>query len=567
MYKHLSLATFLLLLSSHAATADELKAITISATQEKTVFSSQEYANTQEVRNTLPSNMISSANTAGIKIDGATADFTSIYWNGIKVSDPTAINAYPSFMNYGRNASENLSVDGSKINYTSLPKNYVEIQIGEDGYTHAGASAVIEIANTTHTLKAEDFSQENRTAYSDERVNDSSEEKDREHHYAMSYLGDINYNDVLNSKIAYMYKEIKGDYDGGYPTDPNDTTASFETLAHVGGADFGYLKNSNELKADIQYTTVKTQHHGAYPSETDSSVLRYGLKGASRFGIDGLVLRASIYGVTEEAKISSAFNNADESRRYNDIALSLLYAHEYFLLNLSYNTSYKDTHSYIGALKVPLSKGVSLIAKYEKNGVNPTIIQEKNPYGAINDDLNSQDLTRISGGVMYESQALTCKLDYSQIKTDDMIVWVTDPNTYIGRYQNVENTQYNFLRAVLDYSFLDDFALNLDYSNISNLSSSSDNLTYNLPEHKAIAKLEYFSTFNAYVLASYSSDQKSFSGDVDASTTYNLGLGYNVSNSFEVRADVYNITDEYVEFVRNYPEAGRIISAGLKYIF
>jgi len=567
MYKHLSLTASLLLLSSHCASADELQPVTISATQEKTVFSSQEYANTQEVRNTLPSNMISTANTSGIKIDGATADFTSIYWNGIKVSDPSSINAYPSFMNYGRNTSENLSVDGSKINYTSLPENKLEVQIGEDGYTRANASATVEIANTTHTLKAEGFSQEDHSAYSDERVTDSSEEKDRQHHYALSYLGDINYNDFLNSKIAYMYKEIKGEYDGGYPINPNDTTARFETRAHVGGADFGYLKNSDELKADVQYTAVENQHFGAYPSKSDSSVLRYGLKGASDFTLEGVLLKASIYGVTEKAKITSAFNNADESRSYTDTALSLLYTHEYFLLNLSYNSSYKDTHSYLGTLKVPLVQGFSLLAKYEKNGVNPTIIQEKNPYGAANDDLSSQDLTRISGGVMYESQALTCKLDYSQIKTDDMIVWVSDPVTYIGQYQNVEDTQYNFLRAELDYNFLDDFALNLDYSNISSLSSSNDSLIYNLPEHKAIAKLEYFSTFNAYVLASYSSDQKSYSGDVDTSTTYNLGLGYNVTDSLEVRADVYNITDEYVEYVRNYPESGRIISGSLKYTF
>lgn len=558
--------SLLLVLALHVK-ADELKEITISATQEESVFSSQKYENTQEIRNTLPSNMISSANTSGIKIDGATSDFTSIYWNGIKVIDPSSINAYPTFMNYGRNSSENLSVDGSRINYSSSNENALELQIGENSYSKARASAMIETENTTHNIKAEDFSNKNRSAYSNERKTDSSEEKDRESNFAISYLSRLNLNDTLNSKIAYMYKSVLGDYDGGYPTDPNDSSAKFDTLAHVGGVDFGYLQNHNELKADLQYTATDTEHKGAYPSEADSEVLRFGLKGATDLGIENLLAKASLYSVKEKAKIRSAFTNADEERDYNDYALSLGYTYENILLNLAYNSSYKETNSYLATLKVPIISGFSLLAKYELSGVNPTIIQETNPYGASNDDLKSQNLERISGGLLYEEQKLTCKLEYSQIKTDDMIVWVSDPVTYIGQYQNVDTSEYNFLRAVLDYNFLEDFALNIDYSNISNITSSNEGLLYNLPEHKAIAKLEYFSIINAYFLASYSSEQSSYSGDVDAATTYNLGLGYNVNERFEVRADIYNITDEYVEYVKHYPESGRIISAGINYTF
>ncbi|MEA1918709.1 MAG: TonB-dependent receptor [Campylobacterota bacterium] len=558
--------SLLLVLALHVK-ADELKEITISATQEESVFSSQKYENTQEIRNTLPSNMISSANTSGIKIDGATSDFTSIYWNGIKVIDPSSINAYPTFMNYGRNSSENLSVDGSRINYSSSNENALELQIGENSYSKARASAMIETENTTHNIKAEDFSNKNRSAYSNERKTDSSEEKDRESNFAISYLSRLNLNDTLNSKIAYMYKSVLGDYDGGYPTDPNDSSAKFDTLAHVGGVDFGYLQNHNELKADLQYTATDTEHQGAYPSEADSEVLRFGLKGATDLGIENLLAKASLYSVKEKAKIRSAFTNADEERDYNDYALSLGYTYENILLNLAYNSSYKETNSYLATLKVPIISGFSLLAKYELSGVNPTIIQETNPYGASNDDLKSQNLERISGGLLYEEQKLTCKLEYSQIKTDDMIVWVSDPVSYVGQYQNVETSEYNFLRAVLDYNFLEDFALNIDYSNISNITSSNEALLYNLPEHKAIAKLEYFSIINAYFLASYSSEQSSYSGDVDAATTYNLGLGYNVNERFEVRADIYNITDEYVEYVKHYPESGRIISAGINYTF
>jgi outer membrane cobalamin receptor len=576
MNTKIQLSTLLVLLSALHVSANELHEIIISSTQEETVFSSQKYKNSQEIRNTLPSNMISTANSSGIKIDGANSDFTSIYWNGIKVTDPSNTNAYPTFMNYGRNSSETLSIDGSKINYRSIGENYLQLQGGEGEYYRGAVSAVIDTEDTTHTFKVEGLSQKEHSSYSDERSSSSSEEKDRESSYSLSYLSSINFNEFLNTNIAYMRKKVMYDYDAApkdpanydYSINPDDDKANFETTANVGGIDFGYLQDANEFKADLQYTSTDGEHEGAYPSEYDSEVLRYGAKGATSFGIKNLKIKGSVYAVKESAKITSTFTNADEERTYNEYAASLLYKAEILALNLSYEKSYEDTNSFLATIKVPVANGFSLLAKYEKKGVNPTIFQEANPYGAANNDLKSQNLNRISGGVLYESKSLTCKIDYSQIETDDMIVWVTiDPTTFTGQYQNVDNTEYNFLHAVVDYTFLDDFAINLDYSNISNMSSSNDALVYNLPEHKALAKLEYFSTINAYFLASYMSEQNSYSGEVDASTTYNLGLGYNINDAFEVRADIYNLTDEYYEYVKNYPELGRIISAGINYTF
>jgi len=572
-----TLSMALILTASLHVNADELKEITISSTSEKSVFTSAEYINTQEFRNTLPSNMISTANSSGIKIDGATSDFTSVYWNGIKVTDPSNTNAYPTFMNYGRNASEKLSVDGSNINYTSTNDNYAEVQAGEKSYMRANVSTSFTLADSTHTLKLEGLSQNTRTSFSDERSVTSNEEKDKESNYNLAYLSSVNFAKNYNAKIALMHKKVEFDYDSApkdaanfdYSTDPNDPDARYDTTANVGGIDIGYLKGSNELKADVQYTSTDSEHFGSYPSEYDSQLLRYGFKASSNLGLNNIKLKASAYGVKESGKLASTFNNMDKTREYVDYALAFIYNYDKVIFNLAYDSSYKDTTSFNSSLKFPLSAGFSLLAKYEDKGVNPTIFQESNPFGAANDDLSSQKLNRVSAGFMYERKNVMFKVDYSQIKTEDMIVWVTiDPATFVGQYQNVENTQYNFLRATLDYQFLDGLALNLDYSNISNLTSSTPSLVYNLPEHKAIAKLDYFSSmFNAYFLTSYTSDQNSFSGAVDATTTYNMGIGYNVLNDLEIRADVYNLTDEYYEVVASYPEAGRIITAGLKYQF
>ncbi|MEA3522640.1 MAG: hypothetical protein U9R50_06670, partial [Campylobacterota bacterium] len=320
MNRKIQLSTLLVLLTSLHVSADELKEISISATQEETVFSSAQYQNSQEIRNTLPSNMISTANSSGIKIDGANADFTSIYWNGIKVTDPSNTNAYPTFMNYGRNSSETLSTDGSQINYHSLSKNYLQLQGGEGEYYRGAFSGVFDTENTRHTFKVEGLSQKNHSAFSDERSSASSEEKDRESSYSFSYLSNINYSELINTNIAYMHKKVLYDYDAApkdpanfdYSINPDDSKANFETTANIAGIDFGYLDNNNELKADFQYTATQGEHQGSYPSEYDSEVLRYGAKAASDFGIKNLKLKASVYSVKESAKINSSFTKADE---------------------------------------------------------------------------------------------------------------------------------------------------------------------------------------------------------------------------------------------------------------
>ena len=560
----------MVLILSTSLYANEFSDVTISATQETSVFTSAEYDNTQEFKSTLPSNMIAPANSSGIKIDGAIADFTSIYWNGIKVNDPSSINAYANFMNYGRNNSESLSVDGSNINYQSKSANYVDVQAGDNEYSRINLSRSFKGESSTHTLKLEALTQNSKTAYSAKQEVSSDEERDRESNYNFAYLSSIDFAGRYNSKIAFMHKNIDYSYDSGYPTDPNDASAKYKTLANVGGIDIGYLDNKNELKADFQYNSTDAEHFGANASTYESQVLRYGVKGATDFGLDNIKVSGSVYGVKESATIlSGGYSPIDDSyaREYVDYALSFLYNYENIKLNVAYDSSYKDTNSFITSLQFPIYGGLSLIAKYEDNNVNPSIIQEVNPYGASNDNLQSQKLNRIAAGFLYERKEVTFKIDYSQIKTDDMITWVTiDPATYLGQYQNVNNTKYNFLRATLDYRFLEMFALNLDYSNISNFTSSDANLVYNLPENKGIAKLDFFmADVNAYFLASYTDKQKSYGGDIDASTVYNMGIGYNVLADLEIRADIYNLSDEYYEYAANYPQSGRIITAGLIY--
>ncbi len=569
MRPYLLLSPAAALLLSVTLSADDLGELTITSTQNWSVFNSMEFENTQEIRESLPSNLILSGSTSGFKLDGATADFTTVYWNGIKVSDPSNTNAYPTFMNYGRNGSDTLRLDGSSLHYQSEAANHIVLDGGSGEYGRGSAATSFEAVGSTHALKLEGHTQNTTSNYSVARESDSSEETDRQSDYTFSYLGSARIAERYSVKAAYMYKKVAYEYDGGYPTDPDDTTSSYEATAHIGGIEAGYDTGKNRLKADLQVTQSDSEHEGGQSSTYTSQITRYGLKGGTDFGSDAFELKGSLYSVRESAKIDAAYTDMDETRTYTEAALSLRYATDMLRLQLAYDQSYEETRSYSADIAVALYGGLELLGRYDQKQVNPTLIQENNPYGASNDALDAQKLTRISGGIAYNASSLHGKIEYSRVKSDDQIAWVTvDPQTYTGQYQNIDETEYDFVHATLDAALLQTLRLTLDYAYIGNITSSNPALLYNLPEHKGVGRLDYDNGgFGGYLLGSHTATQQSYSGDVAAATIFDVGVHYRIGTSLELHAALLNIADTYYESVRDYPEAGRIFTAGIGYTF
>ena len=211
----------------------KLKDFTISATEEPTVFETQEIEYQPEFRNTLPSNISSISSFSGIKIDGATSDFTSVYWNGIEVTDPSNTNNYPTLMNSGRSGADVISIDGSNINYKTQAKDSVEIQGGDPKFGRFSLAKTIETENTIQTLRLDGLYEKMNTAYTNQpgEYNDK-EEKDELKTLDISYLGRFKINEIIGSNISLLHKKVDYQYDGYNfllkGTDANDSTSSYD---------------------------------------------------------------------------------------------------------------------------------------------------------------------------------------------------------------------------------------------------------------------------------------------------------------------------------------------------
>ena len=138
-------------------------------------------------------------------------------------------------MNYGRNGSDTLRIDGSDLHYQSEAANRVVLDGGSDAYGRGSAAASFDAIGGTHALKLEGHTQDTTSNYSVARKSESSEETDRQSDYTLSYTGSARIAERYSVKAAYMYKHVAYDYDGGYPTNPDDTTSVYDSNAHIGG--------------------------------------------------------------------------------------------------------------------------------------------------------------------------------------------------------------------------------------------------------------------------------------------------------------------------------------------
>jgi len=542
--------------------------LSITAAQEPTAFETKDIDYTPEFSNTLPSNMSSISSFSGIKIDGATSDFTSVYWNGIEVTDPSNTNNYPTLMNYGRSGSDTLSVDGSNINYKTQANNSISLQGGSPKYGRVSLAKTFRSKKALQTLRVDGIYAKTKTAYTNRAGSyNNDEEKDSLKTLDISYLGRFQIGETLSTKLSLLHKSVAYDYDAGYPTNPDDTNSSANSKLSIVGFDFGYDSQGNELKFDMQQVNNKRSFDSAYTSDYTSNVLRVGAKATLTAKDLGVKFKTAFHEVTEKAKVSGT----DYNRTYEEYEATLLYKADFVELNLNYKKSYSSTESKSAIAKVPLSNTFAFLAKYEDKEVNPTIVQENPIYTIANSDLKSQKLKKYSTGLEFSSAelGLFVRASYAKVLSDDMITYVTiDPKTYTSQYQNVDKTRYDFSYLEVDYNFLEDFDFNANYAYVANFVSSKPSLVYNLPEHKAVGKLSFDNNIlNSYLLVSYTSNQKAYGGDVKASTTANFGIGYMLNDDLEIRSDIYNITDKYYEYNKNYPENPRLITATLKYNF
>jgi len=193
----------------------------------------------------------------------------------------------------------------------------------------------------------------------------------------------------------------------------------------------------------------------------------------------------------------------------------------------------------------------------------PNIMQELNPWGNTNENLNPEDTKSADISFGYKDLVLT----YFYSKVTDLIDWENN------KYQNLEGKS-TFKGLEVDYKkeILSDTLLSLAYTRLSAKNEDGEYLRRRAKDtfkfgidYYGIDKL-HIGLNGEYVGSRYENDDKKGS-QTGRYTIGNLNINYDLLKNLKVYTKIENITDKYYQTIEGFSTSPRAYYAGVKYSF
>jgi len=201
----------------------------------------------------------------------------------------------------------------------------------------------------------------------------------------------------------------------------------------------------------------------------------------------------------------------------------------------------------------------------------PNIIQELNPWGDINPNLNPENSYSADFNLRYKEFNLT----YFYQKIDDLIEWY-DPDGWGGNpaiYKNLDGKS-TFKGLELEYKkeLLKNTLVSFNYTRLSAKNKNGEHLkrrpeqTFKFGiDNYSINKL-HFGFYGEYIGARYEKDNKQ-GVQTGKYTIANMVLNYDYSKVLRFYTKIDNLTDKSYQTVDGYATSPRAFYAGIKYTF
>ncbi len=189
----------------------------------------------------------------------------------------------------------------------------------------------------------------------------------------------------------------------------------------------------------------------------------------------------------------------------------------------------------------------------------PNIVQELNPWGAVNSDLNPEDTKSFDISMSYKN----FKATYFYNEITDLIEWY-DPDGWGGNpaiYKNLDGESV-FKGYEFQYhrNITEEILLSINYYLLSAKDKDGKNLARR-PKQTIKLSIDYYpidslhiGVFGEYIGKRY--DKKDDSGEQTGKyTVVNLVSNYDINKNFSIYAKVDNLFDKYYQVVDGYATA------------
>lgn len=189
----------------------------------------------------------------------------------------------------------------------------------------------------------------------------------------------------------------------------------------------------------------------------------------------------------------------------------------------------------------------------------PNIVQELNPWGALNDELNPENTKSSDVSIGYKS----FKATYFYNIVTDLIEWY-DADGWGGNpaiYKNLDGESI-FKGFEFEYAqnILDNISLSLNYTILSAKDKDAHNLARR-PNQTAKLSLDYYPVDNLHlgINGEYIGERYDKSNDLGVQTgkytVVNFVTNYDINKNFSVYAKIDNLFDKYYQVVDGYSTA------------
>jgi len=202
----------------------------------------------------------------------------------------------------------------------------------------------------------------------------------------------------------------------------------------------------------------------------------------------------------------------------------------------------------------------------------PNIVQELNPWGAPNSDLNPENSYSTDISLGYKD----LKVTYFYQKVKDLIDWY-DPDGYMGAtvgiYKNLDGKS-TFKGIEIEYSkeVIKNTLLTLNYTQLSAKNEAGEYLARR-PMQTAKFGIDYYGITHLhiglngeYIGTKYEKTNKQ-GQQTGRYTIAHLNLNYDLTKDIKLYGKIENLTNKYYQSVDGYATSPRAFYAGIKYSF
>jgi len=382
-----------------------------------------------------------------------------------------------------------------------------------------------------------------------------------------------------DAKLGFNVLDIDAEkeYDGNNA--PNDETMKNDTDTRIYNLSYNQKYNNHNIsvkydKSKIQRDQIGTTWGVKYTKSKSDNIeitdsIAYNTK-------DFLVLGAGAN--SDEIDFTRADNTsatADNESKFGYITNSNTLGNLIVTESIRYDSydNFKNSTTGKIGLKYNILSNLSLFSNYGTAYTVPALIQNINPWGAINMDIDPEKSKNFDIGIQYED----FKVTYFEQRIKDMIAW-DDPTplnwfnndaiyTNLDGKNTLKGVEIDYKKDIGSSTFL---SVNYTYLSAKDKDKkylarrAQENLKFGI-DYYGISKL-HIGLNGEYVGKRY--DQADKQGEQTGKYTIaHLNINYDLTKDVKIYGKIENITDKYYQTIDGFTSSPRAFYAGVKYSF